>query len=124
MEILLTEEIIDLFLIATTFSIILMTFMQKVKRLSFVRNDGHICILNLLFSLSIGTLFSMTFYNLDLSKSLWVGFFSFIGAPTVYQIMKQQNIINYKPKALDNNKGKVITIPVENEIPRSNNGGD
>ena len=58
--------------------------------------------------------FSKTFYNLDTISGIWVAIFSFIGAPTIYDLLKKQNIINYTPKSLDNN----VIISKENEIKR------
>ncbi len=117
MDILITEEILNVLMIATMFSIILMPLIQKFKRLSIIRNDSHICLLNLFLSFSVGTLFGMSFYDLDLIRGLWVGLFSFIEAPAVYHILKKQNIFNYTPKTLED-KPDVIVVPLENKITR------
>ncbi len=118
MDLLITDQILKLLLIATTFSIILMALIQKFKSLQCVNKNCHILLLNLIFSMSIGSFFAMYFYDLSLISSLWVGFFSFIEAPAIYDILKRQNIINYTPKALNNTKDEVLTIPIENKITR------
>ncbi len=118
MDLLITDEILNLLMIATTFSIILMALVQKLKSLSFVKSNGHVLILNFFFSLTLGSLFAITFYQLELFKALWVALFSFIEAPLVYHLLKAQNVINYTPKALDDNKLGILKIPIENEIPR------
>lgn len=118
MDLFITDEILNLLIIATTFSIFLMALIQKIKTLSFITTNGHIFILNFILAFSIGILFASNFFNLDMIGSLWVAFFSFIEAPAVYHILKKQNIINYTPKSLNNNEEKILKIPAENEIPR------
>lgn len=118
MDLLITDEIVNLLMIASTFSVILMALIQKLKGLSFIKTNGHVLGLNFLFSLTLGSLFAISFYQLELIKALWVAFFSFIEAPIVYHLLKSQKIINYTPKALDNNKIGILKIPIENEIPR------
>lgn len=107
--------LLDLLVISITFSVILMTLIQKFKNLSFINKSWHIWILNFLFSFLIGIPFSMTFYNIDLKNSIWVGLFSFIGASSIYETLKNQNIINYKPSSISD----TVTISKENEIKRN-----
>lgn len=116
MDILVTEEIFNLLMIATTFSVILMAIIQKIKVLPFMKNDAHVLIADFLLSfLSIP--FGMTFYNLNLVQGLWVSLFSFVGAPAIYQLLKSQNVINYTPKSL-NDCRECIAIKKENLIKR------
>ena len=56
----------------------------------------------------------MTFYDINFKNSIWVGLFSFVGAPTIYQALNNQNIITYKPTSLSD----TISISKENEIRR------
>ena len=56
----------------------------------------------------------MWFYELSIYDSIWISIFSFIGAPSIYQTLKKQNIIKYQPESLDN----TISVPKENEIKR------
>lgn len=116
MDILITDKIFNLLMIATTFSIILMALIQKIKTLDIVKTNNHIMIINFFCSL-LGILFGMCFYNLNWIDGLWVSLFSFIGAPSLYQILKKQNVINYTPKSLDECRG-CITIKPENIIKR------
>lgn len=116
MDVLMTERITNLLMIAATFSIILMMFIQKIKTAGILKSNMHIFVVNFLLSF-LGILFGMTFYNLDIIDGLWVSFFSFIGAPSIYQVLKKQNIINYTPKSLDDCKG-CVTVKEENIIVR------
>ena len=106
--------LIDLLVISVTFSIILMALIQKIKSLPFINKSWQVWILNFIFSFGIGIPFSITFYNITLKDSLWVGMFSFIGASGIYEAFKNQNIINYKPSSVSDN----ITISKKNEIKR------
>ena len=87
--------LLDLLVISITFSIVLMALIQKFKVLSFINKSWQVWFLNLIFSFLIGIPFAMTFYNITLKDSLWVGFFSFVGASGIYQALKNQKIINY-----------------------------
>lgn len=115
MDALITENLIDLLLISITFSVFLMSLIQKFKNLKIINRKWHIWLLNLIFSFAMGIPFTMYFYNLDIQSAIWVSIFSFIGAPTIYETLKKQNLITYKPKSLNESK----TISTTNEIPRT-----
>jgi hypothetical protein len=119
MDVLLPDKVLNLLMIATTFSIILMALIQKIKVLEFVQKDSHVLIINFILSF-IGIFFSISFYDLSIVDGIWVSLFSFIGAPAIYELLKKQNVINYTPKSLDECRG-CITVPKENEIVRSDN---
>lgn len=114
MEDFFPELLINLLIISITFSVILMNLIQKFKTLSFINKSWHVLIINLIFSFLIGIPFSTTFYNIDLKNSIWVGIFSFIGASSIYETLKNQNIINYKPASVSD----TVTISRDNEIKR------
>lgn len=115
MDALITDLLIKLLMISITFSVFLMALIQKFKNLKFINKTWHIWLLNLLFSFAMGIPFTMYFYELSLVSAIWVGIFSFIGAPTIYSLLKKQNLINYKPKSLKD----TIVISKNNEIKRS-----
>lgn len=115
MDILLNDTIINILLIATTFSFIMMNLIQKLKTLPIISKSHHIWLINLLLSFLIGTSFGLHFYQLSLIDSLWMSFFTFIGAPSIYETLKNQNIINYTPKSLNSS----ITITNEYIINRT-----
>ncbi|MDD2469777.1 MAG: hypothetical protein PHI22_02450 [Bacilli bacterium] len=116
MDVLITDKVFDLLLIASTFSLILMALIQKIKTLSFIKNDNYVIAITFLLSF-LGIFFGKAFYNLNIFDGLWVSLFSFIGAPAIYKILKNQNVINYKPKSLDDCRG-CISINPENIIER------
>lgn len=115
MDIMLTDSIMDILLISTTFSFIMMALIQKFKKLSIIKENEHIWLLNFFLSFLIGISFGLHFYNLSLTDSLWMCLFSFIGAPNIYEILKNQNIINYTPKSLNSS----VTIKKEFIINRT-----
>ena len=115
MDILVTDQLLELIMISITLSIIIMAIIQKLKNLPFIKKEYQIWILNLIFSFGIGIPFTIYFYNLDIYNGLWISLFSFIGAPSLYEMLKKQNMINYKPKSLED----TIEIPKENEIKRN-----
>lgn len=108
------DNLINLVIISISFSIILMALIQKFKALSAINQSWQIWVLNLILSFLIGIPYGMTFYNLDLKNAAWVGLFSFIGAPSLYQALKNQNIINYHPASVSD----TITLSNAQEIKR------
>ena len=114
MDVLVTNKLINILLISIAFSIIQMTFIQKCKKFKCVKKECHILLLNIITSFLIGVPFAIWFYNLSIGDSIWVAIFSFIGAPSIYQTLKKQNLIKYTPESLSNK----ISIPLENEIKR------
>ena len=116
-DLLMIDKLWNTILIGITFSIIMMSVIQKVKALSFIKTDNQIWVCNLILSFGIGIPFSMFFYELSIYDGLWVSLLSFIGAPGIYKTMKKQNIINYTPKSLDDKKD-VLKVPKENYIDR------
>ena len=114
MEAFFPTHLLDLLTVSMVFSVVLMTLVQKFKSVSFIKKSWHAWLLNLFFSFVIGIPFGMTFYNLNVKDGIWVGVFSFIGASSIYEMLKTQNFINYKPTSVSD----VVKIPVENEIVR------
>lgn len=107
MDILISDKVLDLLMIASTLSFILVTLIQKIKMISIIKTKTHVLIANFLCSF-LGIPFGICFYNLDVIDGLWISLFSFIGAPTIYQILKSQNILAYKPKSLEECKDCIV----------------
>lgn len=103
MEIFLPDYLLKLLVISMTFSIFLMAMIQKIKASTFINKKWQIWLLNLTFSFLLGIPFSICFYDLDLIAGIWISLFSFIGAPTLYEALKNQKFINYKPRTLSDN---------------------
>jgi len=70
MDILITNELMDILMISLTLSIIVMATIQKFKTLSFITKDNHIFILNIIFSFLLGIPFSKIFFNQNIEMSI------------------------------------------------------
>ena len=101
MDTLITTEMINCLMHATTVSIIVMAVIQKFKTLECITKDCHIFLLNIVFSFVIGISFSITFYDEPIENAIWISLFSFIGAPSLYKMLKKQNVINMDLISLD-----------------------
>lgn len=97
----LSEKIFDLLGVSIIVSSIVMMIIQKFKSFSFITKSYQIGIFNFCFSFLFGIPFSIYFYEFTLMDAYWVSIFSVIGASSIYDILKNQNMINYKPKSLD-----------------------
>lgn len=116
MENFIPEHLVELLISSMVFSIILMALIQKFKALSFIKYSWQVWFLNLFLAFLLGIPFTTIFYGYSLIDGFWVGGLSFIGASTIYETLKSQNFINYKPNSVSNS----INISRENEIKREN----
>ncbi len=114
MDIFVTDQLWTLLLISLTFSIFLMALIQKFKSLSFINKPWQIWILNFVVAFLLGIPFGRYFYELTWEEAIWVSIFGFIGAPSLYEALKRQNIVTYKPKSLES----YTCLPKSNEIKR------
>lgn len=115
MENIVPELLLELLGISMVFSIILMATIQKIKTFPFINKSAHVIFINLILAFAIGIPFSITFYNINWINGIWIGLFSFIGASSIYQALKKQNLINYKPASVEN----TINISKDKEIKRN-----
>lgn len=116
METFFSTLLIDLLIVSVVFGVILVTLIQNFKSVSFIKKSWQVWLLNLFFSFAISIPFGMTFYDLNLKDSIWIGLFSFIEVSSIYELLKNHNFINYKRRSISN----VVAIPTENEIVRDN----
>lgn len=107
-------HLIDLLVISVTLSMITMVLIQKFKCFKIVNKCWKVFILNTILSIALGVPFTVYFYNLTINDGIWVSIFTFIGAPTIYQTLKNQTLINYNPQSLKDG----ITIEESNIIER------
>lgn len=114
MENIFPTHLLDILATSVSFSFILMTLVQKFKTLSLIKKSSYVWFLNLIFAFVLGVPFGMCFYHFTLYDSLWVSIFGFIGAPSIYNALKNQTILTYKPASISD----TITVSKENEIPR------
>lgn len=79
-------ELKDFLIISIVLSTITCAFIQKTK--VFFKSKKYIvfysCVVNILFSI----LFCISFTSISFPKSLWTGFFSFLGADTIYKSLE------------------------------------
>ena len=108
----LSDKIFNLLGVSIIVSSIVMMLIQKFKSFAFITKEYQIGIINFLFPFLFGIPFSIYFYEFTLIDAYWVSIFSVIGASSIYDILKNQNMINYKPKSLDD---AVIEIRREDE---------
>ena len=89
----------QLFIISIALSSITCAFIQKTKGL--LKSSKYITIYSFIINIISGILFCLTFTSISLPNSLWIGFFSFLGADSIYKslegkISSYTDIINQK----------------------------
>lgn len=97
--------LIELLTVSITFSIILMATIQKLKSFQCIKNSCHVMLLNIFLAFALGIPFCITFYSINWHQGIWVGLFSFVGASTIYETLKKQNVLsnnNLKSISRDN----------------------
>lgn len=100
MSSIIPDSLYNILMISAVFSSINMIILQKVKSFEKVTLERHINIINVILSFLIGIPFSMHFYGVNYIDGIFVGLFSFVGAPLIYETLKTQNIVNYTPKKI------------------------
>ena len=100
MENIISESLIKMLSISIVFSVFEMALIQKIKTIFHLKKKYQVILINFISTFTFGPLFLIWFFNLNIINSLWVSFFSFIGAPALYESLRKQNIINYNPKSL------------------------
>lgn len=113
MENFLPSLLLELLTISITFSVILMAVIQKLKSFNCIIKSCHIMLLNIGLSFIIGIPFGIIFYDITWIEGMWVALFSFVGASSIYEALKKQNVINYHPSSGN------ISISKHNEIKRT-----
>ena len=69
--------------ILSTFSCI---FVQKTKK--YFKSSTYLMIYSLIVNIFLGVLFCNSFTSIKFPDNLWVGFFSFLGADTIYKSLE------------------------------------
>ncbi len=99
----------QMLVVSIALSTITCAFVQKTKR-KFKCSDC-LCIYSFIVNMICGILFCLSFTTIEFPESLWVGFFSFIGADTIYKSLEGK-LASYSSLV---RKGDVV-IPKENII--------
>lgn len=108
------EYLQELLVSAIALSTITCAFIQKTK--CCFKSSKYLSAYSLLINMLVGITFCMTFTNISFPTSLWIGFFSFLGADTLYKSLEGKlsshtDLINKK----------TVTIPKENIINKEAN---
>lgn len=72
----------EIILISVTSSVISNAFVQKFKDL--FKCKSHICLGSLIVSFLLSVFFSISFTNLGIVYSIWVGVLSIVGSDAIY----------------------------------------
>lgn len=78
----------QILIIAIASSIVSTATIQKVKEI--LTNKTILYIASFVVSLVIGILFSLSFSDLDLTDSIWVGVFTWVGADALYKAFENK----------------------------------
>ena len=78
----------NVLIVAISSSIISTSLVQLIKEATLSKK--FILIISFIISMIIGVLFSLTFTDLNIIDSLWVGLISFIGADTIYKTFEDK----------------------------------
>lgn len=102
----------NVLIIAIASSIITTATVQKIKESIEFKKSNRLVIVSFIVSMIVGTLFSLSFSELNIINSLWVGLFSFIGADAIYKSLEDKIFTPFSKIHEEN----VVKIPIENEI--------
>lgn len=76
----------QLILISIALSTVTCALIQKTKGL--LKSSKYIALYSFVVNMVIGILFCFTFTNVSFPNSLWIGFFSFLGADSLYKSLE------------------------------------
>lgn len=102
----------NLLVIALASSIITTAFVQRIKETINFKKSNRLVIVSFITSMILGTLFSLSFSDVNLINSLWVGLISFLGADMIYKMFEDKIFAPFS--AIYNED--VVEVPKENEI--------
>lgn len=103
------EYLQELLIIGVALSAITCTIIQKTK--SLFKNSKFIILYSFIINMIVGIVFSLTFTDVTLPTSLWIGLFSFLGADSIYKTLEGK-ISSYS----DILNRKSVTISKDNII--------
>ena len=78
----------NVLIVAISSSIISTSLVQLIKEATLSKK--YLFIISFIVSMVIGVLFSLSFTDLNIFDSLWVGLISFIGADTIYKTFEDK----------------------------------
>ncbi len=102
------QKILTMLEIAAITGAMTTLFVQKIKCHVIMEKPCVVVLISFVVSMALGILFSITFYNLSLVYSLWVGLFTFVGAEAIYKVLKDV----LKLKTISDLQNETPTDPV------------
>lgn len=78
----------NILIVSIASSIISTSLVQLIKEAT--NSKKYIFLINLFISMTTGVLFTLTFTDLNIINSLWVGLISFIGADALYKTFEDK----------------------------------
>ncbi len=96
-------------IISIALSTITCALVQKTK--VFFKSKKYIALYSFIINIILGIIFCITFTDISFPNNIWVGFFSFLGADSIYKSLEGK-IASYT----DIVNEKVITISKDNII--------
>lgn len=108
------EYLQELLVISIALSTITCAFIQKTKFL--FKSSKYLPVYSFFINILIGVIFCIKFTDISFPTSLWIGFFSFIGADTIYKTLEGK-LSSYTDIVNKN----TIAIPKENIINEEDN---
>lgn len=102
----------QMLIVSIALSTITCALVQKTKR--YLKCSSSLCLYSFFVNLVLGILFCITFTSITFPESLWVGFFSFIGADTIYKSLEGK-LKSYS----DLTRNESVSVDKENVIKRS-----
>ena len=96
-------------IISIALSAITCALVQKTK--CFFKSNKYITLYSFFINIIIGIIFCITFTDISFPNNLWIGFFSFLGADSIYKSLEGK-ISSYT----DIMEEKMVVIPKENII--------
>lgn len=103
------EYLQELLVIGIALSAITCAIIQKTK--SLFKSSKFITLYSFIINMVVGIVFSLTFTDVTLPTSLWIGLFSFLGADSIYKSLEGK-ISSYS----DILNRKTITLSKDNII--------
>ena len=76
----------QMLVVAIALSTVTCAFVEKKKKC--FSCSSYLWVYSLVINMLLGILFCFSFTNISFPESLWVGFFSFIGADTIYKSLE------------------------------------
>lgn len=78
----------NILIIALSSSIISTSLIQRLKEGT--KSKKYMLLKSFIISMTIGICFSLSFSNISITNSLWVGLISFIGADAIYKAFENK----------------------------------